>query len=96
MGTNGTGGKEVYEYTPDPGSHIIHDNSSQEAFDRGEATAFSSIILAGLLAGHCVHYWEPLLYLYIRCCAHISAVVISPRYGGTLAKKAASLRMVEA
>ncbi|CDJ58334.1 hypothetical protein EMWEY_00049730, partial [Eimeria maxima] len=34
MGTNGTGGKEVYEYTPDPGSHIIHDNSSQEAFDR--------------------------------------------------------------
>ncbi|CDI80001.1 hypothetical protein, conserved [Eimeria acervulina] len=31
---SGTGGKEVYEYTPDPGSLFIHDGSSQEGFDR--------------------------------------------------------------
>ncbi|CDI82616.1 hypothetical protein, conserved [Eimeria praecox] len=34
MGISGTGGKEVYEYTPDPGSLLVHDSSSQEGFDR--------------------------------------------------------------
>ncbi|CDJ36394.1 uncharacterized protein EMH_0016290 [Eimeria mitis] len=34
MGANGAGGKEVYEYTPDPGSVLIHDSSSQDGFDR--------------------------------------------------------------
>ncbi|CDJ40535.1 GE19232, related [Eimeria tenella] len=34
LGANGTGGKEVYEYTPDPGSVVLHAGSSNDGFDR--------------------------------------------------------------
>lgn len=34
LGPNATAGKEVYEYTPDPGSVISHESSAQEAYDR--------------------------------------------------------------
>lgn len=36
LGANGTGGKEVYEYTPDPGSVVLHAGSSNDGFDRGK------------------------------------------------------------
>ncbi|KAL8428481.1 hypothetical protein ACSSS7_007208 [Eimeria intestinalis] len=32
----GAPGKEVYEYTPDPGSIVSHARSAEEAFERGE------------------------------------------------------------
>lgn len=36
LGANASAGKEVYEYTPDPGSVISHEGSRQEAFERGQ------------------------------------------------------------
>lgn len=42
LGANAAGGKEVYEYTPDPGSIISHASSTQDAYDRGMAQSFFS------------------------------------------------------
>lgn len=40
LGANAAAGKEVYEYTPDPGSVIAHASSTQDAYDRGKPRRF--------------------------------------------------------
>ncbi|XP_026192848.1 dynactin subunit 2 [Cyclospora cayetanensis] len=37
LSANGAGGKEVYEYTPDPGSVVSHASSSPDGIDKGDA-----------------------------------------------------------
>lgn len=70
---SGTGGKEVYEYTPDPGSLFIHDGSSQEGFDRGEVTSCTDFLRL-CFDGEFMNDWEAYVYFRVRAFTHYCPV----------------------